>query len=203
MYANAVPNIWGDTIYGECNVKAYHEPYRRTISAWDVSGKEYEISKAPVVWEAKSKNVILDFGRKTILRGLFNISTITYFLFGCVGDSNVSPTDPSLDRLQNELITGGPASRPGITDSAGGALDASDVVSSVSGNNRFKIVVKYVYSTSDFNSETMAEFGLNDTSAFPGTPTSVSGIMLCRFVPNSSFVKSSSFSVSVEWTLRS
>lgn len=177
-----------------CAVRFEDMRYAKTVIVTDKFGKEKEVQKGPVIYKAESHNLVVDTGRKTILELLTGLSTTT-FLFGGVGSSGASSTDPTQTALTSELTVGGPAARPGLLDLTGGSLTTGDVVSNISGSNRWLLTVVYSYTTAQFNGDTFAEYGLFSAATY-GT-----GVMLCRFVPTSSFSKTSSFQAVVEWGL--
>jgi hypothetical protein len=165
-------------------------------------GNPKEVLKAPIVYQVRHKNTIVDDGRKEVLKDLFGFGVVASFLAGSVGDGATFPTDNTRDRLVNELL--GNAARRSVTDTSGAALDATDIVAEVSGSNFWKIIAQFVFLTSDLNNgSTFAEYGLHSTTTNPGSPTGLSGVMLARYVPASSFVKSVAFQVTVQWSLRS
>jgi hypothetical protein len=159
----------------------------------------------PIVWQAHNSNLIVDWGRKMLLWCPLGLGSGSV-LAGSVGDDGSSPTDNTLNRLKSELIGG--SARPGLTNAAGAALSTGDVTAETSGSNFWKVIVSFLYDTTDANNgQTFAEFGMHNTVTLPaGTPphtTSTSGNMFARFVPSGgSFPKTSAFRVTVLWTLR-
>lgn len=160
------------------------------------------VKRGPVIYRVQNKNTIVDLARKEMLSDIFGFGTIASFLAGSVGNDGSNPTDATRDRLVFELLGNAP-NRMGITDTGLNPLDATDIISEVSGSNRWKIIAQYVFDTTDGNNgQIFAEYGIHSSMSTPGSPTGLSGVMFARFVPTSSFTKTSAFKVTVLWTLR-
>lgn len=182
------------------NVIAFAEDMRfsRNVIQFDKYHREIGEKKVhPIVWEARNSNLVMDYGRQSLLWTQFVTGSPTVkFLFGSVGNSASTPTDHTLNALVGELT--GNAARVGITDISGGTLVTGDITSETSGSNFWKIVTQFIYDVSDLNNgATFAEFGMHDNTTF------ATGNMFARFCPTSSFVKTSAFRVTVQWTVRS
>jgi hypothetical protein len=179
--------------------------YAKKVRMKGLDGHDYEVERGPVVYEAGSKNLVMDGMRKNALDALFFDTAPNVFRYGGVGSDGSLSTDASLDRLESENIDG--TNRKLITDILNVTLHTStfstQVVQETSGSDRWKIVAQYVYDTTDaLDTDTFAEYGIFDTQAVPGTPTGLSGILGLRYVPASSFVKQDGVKVTVQWTIR-
>lgn len=196
--------------FGSPMVFAEDKRYERSVVHKDpISGKEFERKESPIVWLCKNPNLIVDLGRKNSLKQAFGVSGTTSFGWGSVGDSNADPSGPSgavKDRLGNEIIlddvtyTG----RRPVVSLDDDALADGDFTLDAVGSNRYKVVFKFIFPTDHpSNGETYAEFGVHSDEDFPTTGTDLSGVMLARFVPNTSFDKDEAFQVTMQWTMRS
>jgi len=194
-----VGNILETMKFGaEWHIFAEDMRYAKPTTLWH-KGKEHIIMRGPVVYEVKSSNLLMNFGRDNALRQQFNITdgpSQTFWDYGGVGDDATSPTTTTFTALQNELTAG--TNRKALTDVAGGSINNADISGEITGNFTRKIVVQYEYAQVDvdLDGETFAEYALFDAQPV------VTGNMFNRFVPATSFVKSSSFKVTVQVTLR-
>lgn len=159
-------------------------------------------------YEVLDHNLVVNSGRVHALARIVGMTAGLSFPYLGVGSDNgtiLALANTNLT-LGNELIAN--ASRITCTDTVGNPL-SSDPLSTIVADSSVspyqeKIVIQGVYGTSDANNgSTFAEYGLFSTATLPSTGSGTSGTMYNRFLPASSFVKSSSLAVTIQLTLRS
>lgn len=189
-----------DQVRGECDVK-FFEAVRRRTSLISDDNDAMSILIGPMAYHAYGNNIIVEVGRRDLLRRITGIAGASTYLYGAVGTDTTGTSDATRTRLGSELIAG--TNRIAITDTGGGSLDDTDIVSEVTGSNRLKLTIAFQHGLSDPNNgNTFAEWGVFDTLACPGSPTGTSGKLFARF-SNSGFSKDASFISLVNWIWRS
>lgn len=189
-----------ETIRGEVDI-SFIEAVRKRTSLISDDNAAMSIIYGAVAWRTRGKNIIVDTGRRDLLRRITGVSGASSYLYGGVGDDGSSPTSAALTALENELVAG--TNRIAITDSGGGALDDTDIVADVVGSNRLKYTIAFEHGLSDPNNgRNFEEWGVFDTLACPGMEGGTNGKMFCRY-GSSGFAKDNSFVSRVVWIWRS
>jgi hypothetical protein len=157
----------------------------------------------PIVYDCRHGNLVMNVGRVNMLQSQFLTGAVA-IIAGGVGSNNANTTDATQVHLGAELIAG--TSRPTLTNTSGTTLStvsASSAITLVTGQSYNEIITaQWQYATGDANNgSTFAEYGMFSSTTLPGTSTGTSGTMFARYVPTSSFTKTSSFLVTIQWSI--
>lgn len=149
-----------------------------------------------LIYEETKENIVVRLARVDLLKHVFNLGSPinTGFLYMGAGSGSTAAA-VTQSALVTELT--GNANRITVTNTAGAALSASDIVQETSSSYDQKIIVQAAYPTGDGNNgSTFYEFGLFSSATF------AAGTMWNRFVLGASIAKTNLIAITLQVSIR-
>lgn len=175
--------------------------YGSALVTWRIT--ERDATSGDILSESEGTNLIVNSGRTQMFKNLFALPGSSGFIAMCVGASSTAAqvTDTG---MTCELIY---SLRKPLTNTNNVALSSADITNettTISGTTyQQKVICQANWTAGDANNGNIfAEYGLNTTAQTPGTPFTVSGVLLNHFIDPAPVTKTSSNTIAAQMTIR-